>query len=127
MLYYIAGLRTRLDEEKYEEETHRFVFFPSYGEAISHPRLSQLLPPPLLYGAPPLFGYTAIYLHVAAMEGSVCISPAMIERDFLEIVAVKLKRHGCGRGKCINLAAAFCCLGRFISRKYFYTDCHLGI
>lgn len=54
---------------------------------------------------PPLSFWIHSYLCKRRRYGGICLHfPYMIERDFLEIVAVKLKRHSVvGGGKCINL------------------------
>lgn len=54
---------------------------------------------------PPLSFWIHSYLSKRRRYGGICLHfPYMIERDFLEIVAVKLKRHSVvGGGKCINL------------------------
>lgn len=106
----------------------RVSYFSRYGEAISHPRLSQLLPLVCCASLPPsLFGYTPIYVNVAVMEGSVCISHVYDRARFRRLSQSNSRDTAWQEGGSVLISvAAFCCLPRFISRK-FYTVCRLGI
>lgn len=66
-----ASRRGKLREETYTAHVAAFRIFPVTARPfriLAYPR------PSYCPRMPPLFGYIPIYLNVAAMEGSVCIS-----------------------------------------------------
>lgn len=125
VLSSVVYIRTRLDEENYERKRtrSRVSYFSRYGEAISHPRLSpaQLLP------SYALSFWIHSYLSKRRRYGRICLHfPTMIERDFLEIVAVKLKRHGVIGGSVLILRLHFVASFEIYIPEILCV-CHLGI
>lgn len=115
-----ASRRGKLREETY---TAHVSYFSRYGEAISHPRLS---PAQLLPSYAPSF-WIHSYLSKRRRYGRICLHfPTMIERDFLEIVAVKLKRHGVIGGSVLILRLHFVASFEIYIPEILCV-CHLGI